>query len=203
MSKYTTLYAKENEKKESEYYSALIKDILVFINGDKVSTGRKEEYIVREANDWLLQMEQYMDEAAAAAETYMASNSRISELEKIMEVLKEEKSKSEKAYFEAVKNFRIWSAIHRKMKSVSEDDTYVYHVRLFESEKKGDMTTALAIALKSKKPIFLIDADGRKSKICVETLVNIAYKRKGDFADIICKENEIEYHAVSTPTRFD
>ena len=203
MGKYKTLYAKENEKKESEYYSASVKDTLIFINSDKVSTGQKKDYIVREANDWLLQMEQYMDEAATAAEAYMASNSRISELEKIMKVLKEEKDKSEKAYFEAVKNFRIWSAIHRKMKTVNKDDTYIYSVRLFESEKKGDMTTALAIALKSKKPIFLINEYDEKTRITFEELVDIAYKREGDFADIICNEDEIVYHAISTPTRFD
>lgn len=198
--KYVSVYAKNDKK---EYFAMPIsKNRLVFISETKIAYDYDNKYQVRKAEGWLPQMEKQMRDAAVAAEKYLTVSSQIEELKK-----KEEEY--QKAYFSSARDFTNYMNIYFEMKKVTGREHYVYSERLFNEDKKGKFETALAIAIKSHKPIYYYtkkyDACNAvcEKEITVDELIAVALKRYGDFADICCLENEIRYYDIPTPTRFD
>ena len=205
--KYVSVYAKNDI---NEYFAMPIsKNRLIFINEKKISYDYDNKYQVRKAEGWLPQMEKQMRDAAVAAEKYLTVSSQIEELKKKIEELKKKEEEYQKAYFSSARDFTKYMNIYFEMKKVTGREHYVYSERLFSEDKKGKLETALAIAIKSHKPIYYYtkhndcNAAVCEKEITVDELIAVALKRCGDFADVCCLENEIRYYDISTPTRFD
>lgn len=204
--KYVSVYAKNDKK---EYFAMPIsKNRLVFISETKIAYDYDNKYQVRKAEGWLPQMEKQMRDAAVAAEKYLTVSSQIEELKKKIEELKKKEEEYQKAYFSSARDFTNYMNIYFEMKKVTGQEHYVYSERLFNEDKKGKFETALAIAIKSHKPIYYYKKGSNydvacEKEITVDELIAVALKRYGDFADICCLENEIRYYDIPTPTRFD
>jgi len=195
-------------KKETgtRYFCAPIKDgQIVLINSSCVAVVDAEEYTMEKAH-WFPQMEESMKKAAIAGEEYIDVSERILALEKELEVLKEQKTQSERAYEKAVSAFQQVEEIYKSSKSVKGDEKYFFSSRLYESETVGDLNKALAIALKSDRPIYFEweeHCPPRKMRKIISKDELLALAQEWHFRDIECNENEIVYTYVSTPTRFD
>lgn len=206
MDYYSPIFATDKETGK-KYFSSQIKGgQLVFINSSRIAVGKTDEYTLKKAENWFPQMEESMKNAAIAGEVYTETSERISILEKELDALKEQKKQAEKDYHKEVLSFLKLRKIYDAAKTIKGDENYFFRSRLFASEQVGDLNTALAIALKSDRPIYheweeYCPTTKKKKQISKDELLSLIDEWK--FRDIIINENEIVYVFVPTPTRFD
>lgn len=203
---YSPIFATDKETGK-KYFSSQIKGgQLVFINSSRIAVGKTDEYTLKKAENWFPQMEESMKNAAIAGEVYTETSERISILEKELDALKEQKKQAEKDYHKEVLSFLKLRKIYDAAKTIKGDENYFFSSRLFTSEQVGDLNTALAIALKSDRPIYheweeYCPTTKKKKQISKDELLSLI--DEWEFRDIIINENEIVYVSVPTPTRFD